>query len=259
MNSARIIIPVLVGLLTACAADESETPLDATSPLVDASPVADASVPADTGSHVDAEVDATSPPMAVFTHKMMKSTGENGFASLAYECSECTFEQYLSIEPPEGWTKGPAQVAIFSSAELRSTPSFEGVPDAVDFLPEVPGDEYRLIAKNLDATLIERGANGVVARARVMRDTLFRYDAGLRIHELTDPDGNIFVLFAFGVDPTDPVIPDFDDPAVLGDFSGPAGWTYTSRVLEEELLMDVPEIAVVLAIRGRQNSTWQMR
>ena len=57
----------------------------------------------------------------------------------------------------------------------------------------------------------------------------------------------------------DPVIPDFNDPTVLGEFSGPEGWTYTSRILEDELLMDVPEIAVVLAIRGPQNSTWQMR
>ena len=31
----------------------------------------------------------------VFTHKMMKATGENPYASLGYECRKCTFEQFL--------------------------------------------------------------------------------------------------------------------------------------------------------------------
>jgi hypothetical protein len=148
---------------------------------------------------------------------------------------------------------------VFSGGELRSRPSFDGVPDAMDFLPEVPGEEYELIAKNLDATLIERGADRIVVVAQVMRDTLFRFAAGLRVHELTDPDGNVFVLFAYGVDPVDTVIPDVQDPDFMGDFTAPEGWTYGSRILEEEMLLDTPEIAQVLAIRGTQDSTWEMR
>mgnify|MGYP003329422122 CR=1 FL=1 len=42
--------------------------------------------------------------------------------------------------------------------------------------------------------LVELGANGVMAVVQVMRDTLFRFPAGRRVHELTDPDGKIFVL-----------------------------------------------------------------
>jgi hypothetical protein len=226
--------------------------------------------PADTGTAPDAGVmldagattDASNPPenpAPVFTHKMMKRTGENMFASLAYECPTCTFEQHQAIVPPTGWMKGPSQVALFSRGELRSTPSFEGVPDAVDFVAEVPGNEYTLIAKNLDATIVANGADGLVVQTQVMRDTLLRWSAGMRVHELTDPEGNVFVLFAYGVDPTNVVIPDFQDAAVLADFSGPEGWVYSTRILDEELLLDSPDIATVLAIRGATHSTWEMR
>jgi len=202
--------------------------------------------------------DAPSPPRA-FTHKMMKQTGENQFAALAYDCPQCTFEQWLAIEPPEGWTKGPAQVLVADSGELRSWPSFEGVPDTMDFIEEVPGNEYQLIAKNLDGRIIEISADGVVVEAQVMRDTQLRFDAGRRVHELTDPEGHVFVLFAYEVDPTNVVIPDFDDPEFLADFSPPTDWTYASRVLEEALVLDTTNIATVLAIRGTVTSTWERR
>ena len=107
-------------------------------------------------------------PENVFTHKMIKPSGENQFASLAYECPECSFEQHLAINTPAGWTKGPSQVAVFSSGEMRSTPSFDGVPEAVDFVAEIPGNEYKLIAKNLDARIIEAGSVGLVVEAQVM-------------------------------------------------------------------------------------------
>ena len=169
------------------------------------------------------------------------------------------FEHHLAIEAPEGWTKGPSQVILNSSGELRSTPSFDGVPDSMDFVPEVPGNEYILIAKNLDGTIIEAGSNGAIVLAQVMRDTLQRFSEGRRVHELTDPEGNIFVLIAYEVDPENVEIPDFQAADVLADFSGPDGWDYSTRVLDEELLLDSPEIATVLAIRTDTNSTWEMR
>ncbi|MDG2307660.1 MAG: hypothetical protein P8R42_23990 [Candidatus Binatia bacterium] len=88
-----------------------------------------------------------------FTHKMMRATGENPFAQLGYECRECSWEQVEAIVPPAGWTKGPAQVVI-PTGEIRSRPSFEGVPDSMDFVPEIPGNEYLLIVKNVDGRII---------------------------------------------------------------------------------------------------------
>ena len=245
MKTAKLLGLIGLFALTACTAPEPGNGQDSGTSL-------------DAGDSADASGLPPTPPPA-FTHKMMKRTGENMFASLAYECPPCTFEQHGAIVPPDGWTKGPSQVAVFSSGELRSTPSFDGVPESMDFIAEVPGNEYVLIAKNLDATIVANGPDGLVVKAQVMRDTLFRYSAGQRVHELTDPDGNVFVLFAYDVDPTNVVIPDFQDADVLGDFSGPEGWVYSSRILDEELLLDTPEIATVLAIRGQTVSTWEMR
>ncbi len=220
----------------------------------DFQPIEDASVPA-----LDAVVeDATTAPKQVYTHKMIKRTGENRFAALSYECNICTFDQFLSIVVPDGWNVGPAQVLI-PEGELRSTPSFDGVPDTMDFLPDVPGDEYRLIAKTVDARIVEVGRSGVVVEAQVMRDTRLRFAAGRRIHELTSPEGDVFVLFAYDVDPMNPQFPDFEAADALGEFVGPANWTYASRIIDQDLILDSQGVVTVLAIRGVINSSWERR
>ena len=245
-QKAEVMVALSV-LLAACSSEHSGSIIDR-----------DAGMAVDAGTLIDSGAEPPEPQRA-FTHKMMKRTGENMFAMLGYECDTCSFEQHAAIVAPQGWTKGPTQVSAFTSGELRSRPTFEGVPDAMDFIEEVPGDEYKLIVKTLSGELVERGADGVVARTEVMRDTRFAYAAGRRVHELTSPGGEVFVLFAFQFDPSNAVIPDFEDPEVLGDFGAPDGWNYSSRVLDEELVLDTPETATVLAIRKQIDSTWQLR
>ena len=220
--------------------------------------VSDATLPSDTAAGLPDGSDALSGPPSSFTHKMIKNTDDNMFSSLGYECVECTFEQFDAIVPPEGWSKGPYQV-VLPEGELRSTLSLEGVPDAVDFVPEIPGKEYKLIVKNLDGELIEAGANGFMVKAQVMRDTIMRFPPGSRVHELTDPEGGTFVLFAYGIDPLTRASPNFQEPDALGEFVGPTGWTYSTRILEAELVLDTPDLATVLAIRGKITSTWEKR
>ena len=214
-------------------------------------------------SHSSETSNASSDQSAfAFTHKMVKETGESLFSSLAYECPECTFEQWESIVPPEGWKKGPAQIGLFSAqdSEMRSYPSAEGHPHAVDFLEEVPGEEYKLIAINVDGRLIERGPNGIVAEVKVQRDTRLVFNIGMRVHELTNPEGHLFVLFAHQVDPERWQEADFQSMDSLGEFAPPTGWTYSTRLLEEELVLDSNRsngIVTVLALRGTKISTWE--
>jgi len=42
------------------------------------------------------------PTMEEFTLKVLKRTGENLFSNLAYECNECTFEQFDALTLPRG-------------------------------------------------------------------------------------------------------------------------------------------------------------
>jgi len=207
-----------------------------------------------------------------FTYKMMLPV-EGSFPpeSLAYDCTECTIDQWLSIEDPEGWQKGPLQVVLAGSSELRGNPAPPGGrAEAYDFLDEVPGDEYQLIARSrvqLPPAYIDQ-PELVMLRADVERNTLLRFDAGRRVHELTDPTGQVYVLFAYQIDVEDRVIPEFQDADVLGNFFpnpdtvAASGWSLESRILEEPLLLDTPKVANVLVVirsGGEHQSTWQKR
>ena len=193
-----------------------------------------------------------------FTLKVFKSTDENPFAQLAYQCRGCSFEQFAALEPPEEWSKGPTQV-VLPTGELRSNPSFDGVPSTLDLIPEIPGEEFELIAKTLSGSIVEMGENGLIAMVEVMRDTLFRYPAGSRVHELTDPDENIFILFVYEVDSEDFDTSYFEAEDALTDHPVPEGWTYSTRILNEDLIMDSNGIATVLAFRADISSAWQKR
>lgn len=253
---------LLLGLL-GCDSDDGA----AAAPQPDAVSAAEVDAAVAPGDASASPEDASAEPQgggSVFTHKMMKQTGETPFESLAYECSQCTFEQWESIDPPEGWSKGPAQQALFSAerSALRSYPEVEGHPDSVDFLDEVPGDEYRVIAINQSGRLVENGTAGIVAEVQVQRDTLLVWTAGMRVHELTDPEGGVFVLFAHHVDPGDEQDVDFQSEDALSYFTEPTGWTYSNRTLEEDLELDSNNhdgVVTVLAIRGAVNSTWEKR
>ena len=233
------------------------------------------SAPEETGSSAQEETDSR--PLA-FTHKMMLNTGQ--FTAEAYECLECSIDQWLGIElspdeVAEGWGKGPLQVLLHDGAELRSRPAPDSYPDAMDFLEEVPGEEFQRIARTLGAefppsTIPPFPPSPPIAlallRTEVQRDTVLRFAPNRRIHEVTDERGQVFVLFAYQIDVESRSIPDFQDPDVLGDFELPANWSYASRILEEELVLDTPDVAdVLVALRNpqepesRHQSTWQKR
>ena len=195
---------------------------------------------------------------ASFTLKMHQRTGETIFSQLAYECNQCSFEQFAAIEAPSGWSKAPTQV-ILPIGELLNTLSLEGVASSVDFVPEIPGNEFELIAKTLDGRILETGENGFMAVVDVMRDTLFRFPAGRRVHELTSPEDEIFVLFAYEVESEDFTSPDFEAAEALIDYPTPEGWTYSTRIVDEELVMDSDGVTTVLSIGGDTSSVWQLR
>ena len=94
----------------------------------------------------------------------------------------------------------------------------------------------------------------------VQRDTVLRFPAGRRVHELTNPDGDIYVMFAYEVDSMDADIADFDRPDALDGHPIPTGWTYSSRRLPRDLVLDSSGVVSVLSFRGSGPlSTWEKR
>lgn len=82
--------------------------------------------------------------------------------------------------------------------------------------------------------------------AHVNRGAVFFFDAGSPVYELVSPEGLAYVMQAYciGVDPT--ITP--EDLETLGErLTMPTGWSYRSRILEEELVVDTTQtIATVL-------------
>jgi hypothetical protein len=80
----------------------------------------------------------------------------------------------------------------------------------------------------------------------VNRGAVFFFDAGAPVHELVDPDGLAYVMQAYciGVDPT---LTQDDLPGLGERLDLPAGWTFRTRILDEELVVDTTAtIATVL-------------
>ena len=193
-----------------------------------------------------------------FTLKVLKRTGENLFSNLAYECNECTFEQFKDLTLPRGWRKSPKQI-ILPDGELLNHLSFEGISGSLDLIPEIPGDEFQLIAKTLELNIVDISFSGIMIGSKVMRNTVLRYPAGSRVHELIDEDGNIYVLFAYEVDSADFDRSFFEKIDVLSNYPHPKGWLYLSRILNEDLILNPNGIASVLAIQSETSSVWEKR
>ena len=80
----------------------------------------------------------------------------------------------------------------------------------------------------------------------VDRGAVFFFDAGSAVHELVDPDGLAYVMQAYciGVDPT---ITQESLPTLGERLDLPPGWTYRTRVLDAELVVDTSAtVATVL-------------
>ena len=80
-------------------------------------------------------------------------------------------------------------------------------------------------------------AAGPYVARNVNRGAVFFFDAGKTVYELVDPEGQAFVMQArcVGVDSsiTEQSLETLGDRLAL-----PAGWTYKSRMLDSELLID---------------------
>lgn len=81
---------------------------------------------------------------------------------------------------------------------------------------------------------------------KVNRQAIFFFDAGQTVHELVNPEGEAYVMQALcvGVDPTMSV----ESLDTLGErLAMPEGWSYRSRVLTEDLIIDTTtSVATVL-------------
>ena len=80
-------------------------------------------------------------------------------------------------------------------------------------------------------------AAGPYTQRNVNRGAVFFFDAGKPVYELVDPAGAAYVMQAYciGVDPT---LTEARLPTLGERLALPDGWSYRTRVLDEELVVD---------------------
>lgn len=91
----------------------------------------------------------------------------------------------------------------------------------------------------------------------VERDTEFAFDAGREVYELTAADGSVYVMQSYSVE-VDAALDVSALAGLAGRLTLPEGWTFTTRVLDEPLIVeDVDGTAVV--VQDDLRNTYQLR
>lgn len=125
--------------------------------------------------------------------------------------------------------------------------TLDGLGTKVEVVEPVLRDFGGLMTRRI--AVVELGSDPRVApytENHVNRGAVFFFDAGKPVFELVDPEGTAYVMQAYciGVDPTLTL----DSLPTLGErLDLPEGWTYRTRVLDEELVVDTSDhLATVL-------------
>ena len=125
--------------------------------------------------------------------------------------------------------------------------TLDGFGTKVQVLEPVMREFNGLLTRRI--AVVELGDTPAVARyegIKVNRGAVFFFDAGRPVYELVDPEGEAYVMQAYcvGVDPSLTA----DDLPTLGErLELPSGWSYRTRILDEELVIDTTaSLATVL-------------
>jgi hypothetical protein len=196
-----------------------------------------------------------------FNNELRELTGTPAsFSANVYTCPECTFEQFLATPlPGPNWDKtaSDANARLVLANEGTNIPPVPppGTPASLDLVPEIEGDDYFMIAIVLGSSFLGFGEQGPMALALVARGTTLTFPAGSVIHRLTStPFGIDYILITMSASRTatfDPFVVDG-----LAGMSVPPGWTYSSEVTTEDLVIPTPfGIASIFTTPGYW--TWQ--
>lgn len=80
---------------------------------------------------------------------------------------------------------------------------------------------------------------------QVKRDTVYIYNAGEPVFELTSPEGDVYTMQSYAQIKDKNLT--YDDLATLGSrLALPDGWSYAPRTLTEELVLDSGGLAYVI-------------
>ena len=171
------------------------------------------------------------------------------FSRNVYRCADCTLAQFTALTPPAGFLQSPPLESVFDAVVAQPVPDPGTAALTLDVTGDVPGDEFALVAQITGGEILGFVPSGPFVRLDIKRETVFTFDAGRVVHELTNPGGDVYLLFARPSDLTLAGLPastDLEQLGALGSLVLPAGWTYSSRQLASALQMDSQVLADVV-------------
>lgn len=169
----------------------------------------------------------------------------------------CRDEAWYALDPD-------ALMAEFEATGIHMNgPRYFVVDGSVDTAPPTKTDEsapqqeirsFGGIEMQLLATIGDGSAQGAAyGPIEVVRTITWTFNAGTEIYELTDPEGNTYVMQSYSLiqDPTLTA----DDLASLGDrLELPDGWTYSARTLDEDIQIALADGGAIVVQDELENS-----
>ncbi len=269
MNRQKIVVLAFVigsiATVTACGDDAAAPASTAVAPATTATPATTAAVetttpettvPATTAPDTTAPGSTAPPPRFTYPDGirdvrycevvLLKADSDGLYAEVwnTMGLSECPQDQWEALDTA-------AIAAEYGAATALANGPRYWTLDRIDATVRLtaPVTTFGSIEMFLGAT-VDLGAGlpstAPYTQRPVARDTVFYFDAGTEVYELTDPDGVVYVMQSYS-QKFDPTL-SADQLAGLGSrLKLPVGWTFSSRVLDAELAVrDVDGVAVVV-------------
>lgn len=163
----------------------------------------------------------------------------------------CTDEAWYVLDPDAIQTEneasfiemnGPRYFIVDGTAETGDGTGGTGTAAGGAAVSRQFGD----ITMTLLATTDVSEASEEYAPDLVARTTTWTYAAGTEVYELTDPEGNVYTMQSYSrIVDTDLTAADL--PTLGDQLELPDGWSYSSRILDEPLQVELsPEGAIVI-------------
>jgi len=226
-----VLVAPLVAL-TACGGGDDEA---ATTPNTEASTAPVATEPAAVES-TTTEVVAESMRGKRYCEFLLLAPTENGIVATVYNTfplNDCPADQWASIDPP---AVAQAEGVVLAMA---NGPRYW-------LMDEVGRDQGDVITKTLSGIEMNRYATVTITDPKsvgipyspqtVDRKATFMFRAGATIFVLSAPDGSRFVMQSWSQQ-RDPNLVESDLAGLATRLTLPAGWTYASETLTEDLVV----------------------
>ena len=167
----------------------------------------------------------------VFNTQGLNHCPEAQWSALTKESIEKTFDaSFVVLNGPRYWMMDEIQAAGNTVNDVKET--FGGIEMNLRAIVKLSLLKQLMGSKNYTANEIARTTN-------------FVYRAGSTVYELTSPAGDVYVMQSYS-QIVNPALNIKDLPVLNEQLKLPAGWTYRSRVLDQDLSLVANGVAYVL-------------